>query len=150
MYFTLQELEHRLGPTTVKAIYDDDNNGEADAGPLEQVMIDATAIIDAAIESIYDLPLADPYPPRVVCLALDAAEYLACKRHAEYVRRDWKALKEELEHDLDKLRTQKRSMGRSPPDPAANQGGAVYPTPDPTNNVNVPIFSTGAGKWGIF
>jgi phage gp36-like protein len=150
MYFTQEELEQRLGPTAVKRIYDDKNTGTADASALDRVTRDATAIVDAAIESIYDLPLAEPYPDRVVCLALDAAEYLAARRHPEYVKRDWRVLKEELERDLDRLRTQKRSMGRAPPDPAANQGGAVYPTPDPTNQQNVPIFLGGAGKWGIF
>jgi hypothetical protein len=72
------------------------------------------------------------------------------KRAPEVMKHNWVTLKQELDKDLDRVRTAKRSLAKRPPDPAANHGGAVYPTPSPGTNTNVPIFYGGGGRWGIY
>jgi phage gp36-like protein len=148
-YITITDAENRLSAAIIRQIYDDDNNGTADTGPINQLIADAEGYIDAAVDAIYPglLPF-NPVPREVKRLTLDAVEYYAARRHPEVVRRDWEKLKRVLDNDLKELRIQNRTIGEKPPDPAANQGGAMVPGVG--QGLVVPIFYGSTCKWGIY
>lgn len=127
-YIDESDVADRLSAQTVKAIYDDDNNGAADTGPIARLILDAESYVEGrALRGIYDLAACRAAPPNeIVRLCLDAAEMYAAKRHPEYVRRDWEPLKKALDADLDALRTGKARLDVvSTPEPAKNEGGTV-------------------------
>lgn len=126
-YITQSQLEARLSAEVVRQIYDDDNNGSADASPIAQLLADASAKVASYLRGIYDLTAVAATPPaEVTRLALDVAVAYAAQRHPEYVRRDWQALMRAAEGDLEKLRkgTTRLDVVGSP-EPGANQGGSV-------------------------
>lgn len=153
-WWTREDLEDRLSEDVVRQCLDDDNTGTPKPGALERLQRDSQSFVGAALQDVYpSYPFEGengPPPDECVRLSLDAAEMFIAKRHPEVIRLSWVDLKNAIDKDLDRVRTAKRSLGKRPPDPAANHGGAVYPTPDPATGMNVPIFSGAAGKWGIF
>jgi hypothetical protein len=156
-WWTLEDLQDRLSEYRVAELLDDDNEGTADAGavkpgPLERLQRDSDSYVGAALADVYpNYPFAaNAVPNECIRLSLDAAEMFLAKRHPTVIRMNWLELKEALDKDLDRVRTAKRSLGQRPPDPAANHGGAVYPTPGRLTGNLGPIFSGGRGKWGFF
>lgn len=133
-------VEARLSREVVRQLYDDNNDGEADDDPVDQLIEDAHAWATSWLDPTYgdDLPL--PYTPEVRRLTLDAVEWMAAKRHPEYVRRDWEKLKADNRKDFESLRTQLRTLGQRPPDPSKTVGGAVLVT-DPV------LFSSDGGDF---
>ncbi len=152
-WWTLEDLQDRLSEYQVAELLDDDNESAgAKAGPLERLQRDSDSYVGAALADVYpSYPFAaSAVPNECIRLSLDAAEMFLAKRHPSVMRTSWLQLKEALDKDLDRVRTAKRSLGQKPPDPAANHGGAVYPTPSYRTGNTGPIFSGGRGKWGIF
>ncbi len=123
---TQTQLEARLSSNVVAQIYDDNNDGTGDTNPVAQLLSDASAYVLSWVAPAYGDPASlesSPFASELVRTALDAAEWMAAKRHGEYVRKDWEKLKASNRQDMLDLRTQMRSMGESPPDPALTVGG---------------------------
>ncbi len=135
----LADVQARLSARTVQAIFDDDNDGTADTNPIARLIEDAIAKVNGAIigpGSVYPNGLGASVPAEAKRLYLDAVVVYAAQRHPEYVRRDWVPLMDQLDKELDKLRTGKRGMGiTTTPEPAANHGGSVVAdAPDANGN----------------
>lgn len=156
-WWTLEDLQDRLSEAQIAECLDDDNEGDengsaAKPGPLERLQRDADSLVHEALCDVYpDSPFAGmSVPDACVRLSLDAAVMYLAQRHPAVIKLDWERLREILDKDLDRHRTAKRGLGKKPPGPAANHGGAVYPTPSLQTGNTGPIFSGGRGKWGIF
>lgn len=123
-----QALERRMSPKTLKRIFDDNNVGNSDNDSVEALLADAEAKVNSYLAPLGILPLTDPIPPEVTRLDLDVAVAYAAQRHPEAVavNHDWMKLMEQAEKDLCRLRDGKTMLGLTPPDPAANHGGAIY------------------------
>lgn len=140
-YFTQTDLELRLSTEVVKQIYDDDNSGSAKSDAIDALVSDASSKVDSYLRGIYTLPLA-VVPNEVKRLALDVAVAYAAQRHAEYVRRDWKPLMEQVEKDLEKLRLGKTRLDvQTDPEPGANEGGFVQNGTASDPNTPFKVFS---------
>lgn len=65
---------------------------------------------------------------------------------------DHSAIRKDTERALEKMRASARGTGESPPDPATNNGGAVYPSPALSYGKPkfMPNMSTGRSRFGIF
>lgn len=124
----VERLERRLSAQVVKRIYDDDNDGEADTNPLAQVCEDAEARFESFCSGIYDLATLRATPPsEAVRLCLDCAESMAYRRFPRAAARDWQQLWQVVEKELGDLRTRKTRLNTATaPEPASNEGGAVY------------------------
>ena len=68
MYSSLADLEKRLDPRHLVALADDDNDGVADEGVINQAIADADAEIDSYVRSRYRVPFA-PVPQIVQTLS---------------------------------------------------------------------------------
>lgn len=114
--FDLQDLEARISADTVKQILDDDNDGTADDNAVTRLIEDGSSYV---IERIADVwPIEDPPQRPLVRLGLDAATAYAAMRHPEYVRRDWKALFEWIDKQIDRFREERATLVESlPTDP---------------------------------
>lgn len=130
-YIVTADLEQRISAERLKQIYDDDNNGTADANAVVRLCKDASAKVAGYLRGIYDLTTIAAAPPEeVIRLTLDVAEAYAAKRHPEYVKRDWEKLMRAAESDLGKLRRGETRLDiDGSPEPAKNQGGATYDVP---------------------
>jgi phage gp36-like protein len=122
---TVEQLENRLSAAVVARLFDDDNDGTADSGPLAQLLLDAASKVDSYLAPLGMLPLSAPYPNEIIRLELDIAQAYAAQRFPETVRVDWEKLMAQAEKDLDRLRMGKTMLGQSPPDPGANQGATA-------------------------
>lgn len=151
-YVTVEQIKARLGAETVRSIYDDNNNGEGDADPLEQLARDASSDVDRVCATIYKV-----WPPApedlaeldgLVTLTLDAAEYRAARRYPSAMpSKDWTELKAAFDKDIKNLRTGVTTLGRRPPDFPSNHGGTVVPGQP---GQLVASFGTKKGDWGFF
>lgn len=128
---TRQMLENRLSAGTVRRIYDDNNDGTPDNDPITQLLDDAEAKVDSYLAAVGLVPAeGDPIPRDIIRLDLDVAVAMAAARHPEVLRSyNAESLMRMAEKDLERLRKGVTKTGGSPPDPAANHGGAVYPGP---------------------
>lgn len=162
LFFTKALLEGRLSVKRVQRIFDDDNDGVVDSDPLMQLRRDASSKVASYLEPIGLMPrleaLVNPttgellapasgFPEEVVRLALDVAVALACQRFPEIMRQDWQTLMAQAEKDLDRLRTNKTSLGGQGAQEAANEGGAIR-SGDPLNPIPVPkVFANGTSDF---
>ena len=126
-YITQADLEARLSVEVVKQILDDDNDGAADATPVDQLCKDASSKVAGYLRGTYDLDaVATNTPHEVKRLALDVAVAYAAQRHAEYVRRDWQSLMEQVDKELKALRKAETRLDVvGSPEPPANVGGTA-------------------------
>ena len=142
-------LEHRLSTAVVRRIYDDNNDGVADATPLEQLVIDAEARFESYCRGIYILSaLRDSPPNEAKRLCLDVAEAMACRRFPRAVNREWQPLWEASERELKSLRRGETRLDvEGTPEPAANEGGAVYKNGEDVgfSEEYTPFFMNGTG-----
>jgi phage gp36-like protein len=124
-------LENRLSAGMVRRIYDDNNDGTPDNDPIIQLLEDAEAKVDSYLAAVGLVPAdGSPIPRDIQRLDLDVAVAMAAARHPEVLRSyNAEALMRMAEKDLERLRKGVTKTGATPPDPAANQGGAVYPGP---------------------
>ena len=129
-YATKKQLENRISADAVQRIYDDNNDGDADSDPINDLLYDATAKVDSYLSAVIPTPVEKvgspaEYPREVIRMTLDVAEAYAAKRHPEVVARDWEKLMKAAESDLKSYREGKTKLGSLPADPAANHGGSV-------------------------
>jgi phage gp36-like protein len=92
MYATRADLEKHLAPEELIQLTDDDRDGAADAGVIEQALADAQAEIDGYVATRYQLPLAET-PALLRRVAVD----LALARL--YARRDLTTEARAKQHD---------------------------------------------------
>lgn len=129
-YATKKQLENRISADAVQRIYDDNNDGDADNDPINDLLFDATAKVDSYLSAVISTPVGKvgspaEYPREVIRMTLDVAEAYAAKRHPEVVARDWEKLMKAAESDLKNYREGKTKLGSTPADPAANHGATV-------------------------
>lgn len=124
-YFTEDQLAARISVRKVRAIYDDNNDGASDGDAVDGLRRDASSKVDSYLAPLGILPI-DPanVPDEVIRLSLDVAVALACQRHPEVMRIEWKALMDQAELELGRLRDGKTSLGPPPVPQAANQGAS--------------------------
>ena len=150
-YVTTAQVKARLSAAVVAQIYDDNNDGTEDTDPIARLTADATAWVKSWVYPIYqaNMPFLEPFEPEIVRTALDAVEWMAAKRHPEYVRRNWVELKESNRQDLIDLRNRLRAIGSNPsgtpPEPAANEGGHIRSGDPLLPTVKEKWFSDGTG-----
>lgn len=116
-----------MSAETVLQILDDDNDGVADSEPLARLQSRSDSFVESYLRPIYNLAEVRATPPNeVVELSLDVAEMYCARRHAEYVRRNWREIREAVVADLESIRSGERRLDVvGSPEPAANNGGTV-------------------------
>ena len=130
------DLEAELSAEVVRQVFDDDNSGEADETAITRLQDRSCAYVVSELSLVYP-QLIDKVtewqtdltqvPVRLKDLSLDYAVAICAKRHASYVRRDWKKLIEHVEQSIARIREKGlASLGtKSSPEPASNQGCTV-------------------------
>lgn len=103
-YFGRKDLEARLSASTVRELYDDNNDGVADGPSIDGLIADSCSKVDSYLRGVYPLPLSAPYPYEVKRLAIDVGVAYAAQRHPEVVRREWEKLMKQAEHELNEMR----------------------------------------------
>lgn len=68
-YVTREELERRFGAEEIAQLID------VESGDADDVIADASALVDGYLGSLYQLPLSEPAPALVVSLVADVARY---------------------------------------------------------------------------
>lgn len=149
-YWALGDLEDRLSKEVVRQCLDDNNDGDADPGPVARLQADSDSFVEGYLRGIYNLDSVRLTPPnQVKRLSLDYAVAQCAKRHPEYVRRDFKPLEDAVKKELDEIRAGRVRLDVvGPPEPSANQGGSVGASGDIT--VAPVQFFTGIGGLGDF
>lgn len=123
---TQAEIEARLSARVLRQVYDDDDNGTADAANVARLIEDASSyVLEFYYGNYTAVPESGNIPPALRRLALDAAHAYLAMRHPEYVRADGGKMLERVDKELKRLREAVVVTGTSPPDPPANVGGAV-------------------------
>lgn len=148
VYAGFAELSTRVRGETLIQCLDFDRDGQVDPGPLASIVNPASTDIDMALATtagIYPSAFVSPFPPALVELALDGMCWRLGAMYPTYYVIDHVALHKSVEQRLDKIRKGQMSLGQTPPEPSAIQGGGVYPAPGSANQPG-PIF--GGGKWG--
>jgi phage gp36-like protein len=69
-YVTQSEVETRIPPVLLVDALDDDKDGEADEGKLDQIIAAAAQEVDGYLASRYVVPFPDPAPAQVRAAAL--------------------------------------------------------------------------------
>lgn len=125
---TLKQLQDRLSRPVLDRIYDDDEVGEANTGPVEGLIRDASSKVRGKLGPVYDPDAIDENTnDEIVRIALDIAYAYAAQRHPEVVRIEWEPLMKQAEKELLEIRTGLANLGtNASPEPAANVGGALY------------------------
>lgn len=134
-YITQTDLENALGKGTVSAIYDDDADGEAEAGAIQACCDYASVEVDSVLVNEYSitLPLAQPIPSVVKYAALDFGIAYSMRRRPDIVHamneKSWTDFRDAANS---KLRAFASAFERLPKvvDTPANVGGYT-PTAEP-------------------
>lgn len=123
-YFTEDQLAARISKKKVRDIYDDNNDGAPDGDAIDGLRRDASSKVDSYLAPMGILPI-DPaaIPDEVIRLSLDVGVALASQRFPEVMRKDWKALMDQAEEELCRLRDGKTSLGAKPIPQTAVEGG---------------------------
>ena len=126
-YITQSDLEARISAATVRRIFDDDNDGSADASPVSRVLADASAKVAGYLRTMYSLDaVAANTPEEVKRLALDVAVAYLAMRNPEYFRADGGRLLDIAVKELQAIRRgESRLDVEGSPEPAQNAGGLV-------------------------
>lgn len=158
--FTQAELEAEVSSEVVRQVFDDDNNGAADPLAVDRQREASATYILSGLRRVYptlvtnvtawqsDLSLV---PPKLKQMALDHTVACMAKRHATYVRRDWKKLLDYVDDQIGRIRkTGLDSLGiDEAPEPATNQGGSII-APGGLVGEAPPSFFNGCGGLGDF
>jgi phage gp36-like protein len=132
-YITTTDLTNRLGAFTVRRILDDNVDGVADSAPFTALIADASSKVAGYLQGVYSLSAVAASTPReVIRLTLDVAVAMCAQRHPEVMRGiDWVELMKAANHDLEQLRKNVVGLDTdASPNPAANEGGELYPDPN--------------------
>jgi hypothetical protein len=132
-------------------LYDDNNDGIADANAVTQLIRDGSAKVLGYIGPVYNVDLIDPLSQaEVVRLTLDVCQAYAAQRHPEILRVEGYKMMAQAEKDLKQLREGLTNLGiTGVPEPAANQGARVL-SGNPNSSDFTPRFSDNWGGRGGF
>jgi len=123
------ELQAKLRIETILKVFDPLRTGTPDPDRIALIEQPANADIDSALlgpGGIYP-ELSSPFRVKLVELALMGMEWRMGYHWQSLWPIDWVTIKQMVDADLDKIRKGHKTLGGKPPDPAANQGGAVIP-----------------------
>ncbi len=87
-YASQEDLEHQLSPTTVRALFDDQNSGQAYVAAVNAVLQRASDMVDSYLARVYKgpFPVAQtPVPSAIRAATLEFAIAYSFERHPEYV-----------------------------------------------------------------
>jgi hypothetical protein len=130
-YITYEMAIDRISESVARKIYDDDNDGDPDIGPIELVIADAERWFESVAIGVYpDLAvLRAQGGPTAATFVLDCFEAMACKRFPRAFGREWLPLIEWADKQLMRLRKgEVRLPIQGSPNPPANTGGAYSTT----------------------
>lgn len=147
--FTTQELSDRIGSAVLAKIFDDDDNGTADAGPLAQIAADAASKVRGKLGPVYPVAMLLEGPATELRrIALDIGHAMAAIRHPGFVKVDGIAMMKLAQADLEEVRLGVANLGTDdPPEPAKNQGGEVVDGTGADDNFRDPVFMNGMGDY---
>ena len=131
-FITSTQLSNRMSAAKFRRLLDDDADGTADTDAVTQLLADASGKVAGYLQGTYDIAAVTlNTPPEVVRLTLDVAVAMAAIRHPEAMPgTDGIELMKLADKDLQSLRANKTSLGvDTTPEPAANQGGEIFPDP---------------------
>jgi len=150
-YIDKEKLEDRLSVAVVRRIYDDNNDGSADTGPLLQVIVDAERRFESFMIGIYPTlaELRTNGGEAASSIVLDLAEALAVKRFPRAANREWLPLLEDATKQMKEYRTGLQKIPvQGSPNPPANTGGRVeLYGPEVVATDNDSVFT---GGFGVF
>ena len=136
-FITQTQLSRRLGPATLRRLYDDNDAGTADTNAVAQLIADASGKVASHLQGIVPLSAAATAATgdtahEIVRLTLDVAVAMAAQRHPEVLPSyDGLELMKQAERDLDRLRKNQTALDTDgTPNPAANEGGDIFPDPN--------------------
>lgn len=126
----ISDLKDRVGADVADAVLDDNNDGQVDKGPAYRLLADAISFVEGAAGNHYSLNAmraVNPAPNELQRLILDAAEWMAVKRHPEVQRgHSWKDLRDANREDIvDWAKGQRRLDTDGAPEPSKTQGGTT-------------------------
>lgn len=133
-FVTVTELRYRVGAHVVDQVCDDNADGAADTGPVQQILLDSSSKVAgvlygsheaADVDALRALATVAELPHEVVRLTLDVAVAFLAQRHSEYVRRDWVPLMAQADKDLKSLRLNSARLDTSGVPQPSNAGGTV-------------------------
>lgn len=75
-YTTQARIETAIPPQHLRDALDDDGDGQADDGLLDEIIASASQAVDAALAGLFTVPFTDPAPAVVA----EAAFVFACER----------------------------------------------------------------------
>lgn len=146
-YITQADLENVLGAQVVRALYDEDNSGDADAGPIAALIRAASAKVNSFVRRLYALPLPEPAPDIIWSLTLDVACAMAKERHPEVVRVDGAALMKRADADLALLRDGKIELDIPKLPKALNEQAILRPAGAAVGEPQPRMFADGVGDF---
>lgn len=136
-FITQTQLSRRLGPATLRRLYDDNDAGTADTNAVAQLIADASGKVASHLQGIVPLSAAATAATgdtahEIVRLTLDVAVAMAAQRNPEVLPSyDGLELMKQAERDLDRLRKNTTALDTdAAPNPAANEGGEIFPDPN--------------------
>lgn len=147
-FFTAAQLSRRLGPATMRRIYDDMGAGSADSDAIAQLIADASGKVAGVLRGLVSLDAvaaaaAADEAHEVVRLSLDVAVAMAAIRHRSAVPdMDGIELMKQADRDLKMLRESYSQLDTDgSPNPPANVGASALP--DPTASTTPTTFRGG-------
>lgn len=75
-YVTQARIETAIPAAHLRDALDDDGDGQADSGLIEEIIASASQAVDAFLAGLFTVPFADPAP----AVAAEAAFVFACER----------------------------------------------------------------------
>lgn len=119
-YCTLTDIEKQLPPEDVIGLTDDDGNGVADEGIVEQAIADADALIDAYCSGRYSVPFST-VPAMIRACSVDIAIFhLYARRRGVTEKREKR--KEEAIRFLKDVSAGKAGLGADAPEASTDAG----------------------------
>lgn len=123
-YATAAELVLIWGADEATRSADRNFDTVEDAGAVAQALADASGEIDSYIGKAYELPLAEPYPQRLVRVCCDIAVYALSSSIAPYTKEKRQRYEDALRW-LEKVAAGDLGLGLGPNGEDPGTGGAV-------------------------
>lgn len=109
-YASAADLAKAIPAETVVQLFDDDNDGTADADTITFFLDMAESVINSELEQLYRIPLTEPIPAVVKYITVFLAVAFAYDRHPEYVRAPGEKLYERAKMLLRDIRDGKTGL----------------------------------------
>ncbi len=86
-YATQMDLEHQLSPSTVRQLYDDQNDGQVYVEAIQAVLERASVMVDSYLARVYKgpFPVAGTPQKMIRMATIEFAIAYSFERHPEYV-----------------------------------------------------------------